>query len=160
VPDKEKEDRKRYEEWKLKNLQTTGEQNDHLREEIRAIEELYRAEIMTLRRELSKQQDEYPSYLNSSYTSPRAPSHKYIEMECEEDDNNSIMRNRKKREDDSDSTEEASEEASERASERASEEKLNEEEKTNEDKIQLHIKTDKNEEKEESYHESVDNLPV
>ena len=148
VPSQEKEDRKRYEEWKLKNLQTTGEQNDHLREEIRAIEEVYRAEIMSLKRELSKQQDEYPSYLNSSYASPRAPSHKYIEMECEEDDNNSMMRNRKKREDDSDSNEEAIEE------------KSNEEEKTNEDKIQLHIKNEEKEEKEESYHESVDNLPV
>ena len=148
MPSQEKEDRKRYEEWKLKNLQTTGEQNDHLREEIRAIEEVYRAEIMSLKRELSKQQDEYPSYLNSSYASPRAPSHKYIEMECEEDDNNSMMRNRKKREDDSDSNEEAIEE------------KSNEEEKTNEDKIQLHIKNEEKEEKEESYHESVDNLPV
>jgi hypothetical protein len=143
VPNQEKEDRKQYEEWKLNKTQS-GEQNDHLREEIEAA---YREEIMSLRSALLQQQEQYPSYLNSSYTSPSTPGHKYIDIE--EDDN----KNRKKREDDSDSNEEASVTASEEA---------NKENKENEDKIQLTIneKNTDSDDKEESYHESVDNLPV
>ncbi len=103
VPDKEKEERKKYEEWKLKHLQK-GEEEHHLREEMRAIEAAYTEEIMTLRGELLKQQEkeQYPSY-NLSLT----PVHKYIEMDCEEDRNNTkiedvLESNREKNADEND----------------------------------------------------------
>jgi hypothetical protein len=87
VPDKEKEERKKYEEWKLKHLEE-GDKNEpwrdeQWREEIRAMEEAYTAEIISLRNELSvrREEEKYQSHLNSSYASPTTPVHKYIDIE-------------------------------------------------------------------------------
>ena len=119
VPDKEKEERKRYEEWKLKHI----DKDEHWREEIRAMEAAYTEEIMLLRRELAvirEQQDQYPSHLNTSYASPTTPVHKYIDIE---DDTNSTRKG---------------------------------EVDANEDNIKLNA----NEDNDDTFHESIDIIPV
>lgn len=137
VPDKEKEERKKYEEWKLKHLEE-GDDKD-IREEIRAIEEAYTAEIISLRNELSirKEQEQYPSHLNSSYVSPTTPSHRYIDMET-------------KREDDADSNEVDANEVD------ANEVDTNEVDTNEVTRENIVIKVDLD----DTFHETTDNLPV
>lgn len=118
VPDKEKEERKQYEEWKLKHI----DKDKHLSEEIRAMEAAYTEEIMLLKRELAviREQQQNPSPLNSSYASPTTPGHKYIDIE----DDTNLMRKG--------------------------------EVDANEDNIKLNA----NEDNDDTFHESIDIIPV